>query len=212
MTNQTSSKFLFFALAGFLVVLTAWLWLASAPLARADVQAQQPTVDIATVTGTPSGPVISVNTDTDQINVRSGPSTDYPQVGVLVAGQKISAIGRSPGGDWIQIVYSGVPNGTAWVYAFLVSAPGSTLPIIEPPATPTPVTTPTVDPTLAAQFNIESLPTRLPTFTAPAPLVIPTFTDETNNTVAEGVPIGLLIIGLGTVGLFGAGIAVVRRR
>ena len=197
---------------GSLLVLASLFWLSAAPNALANVPGQQPTVDIATVTGTPSGPIITVNTDTDQINVRSGPSTDYPQVGVLVAGQKVPAIGRSPGGDWIQIIYSGVPEGTAWVYAFLVSAPGSTLPIIEPPATPTPFTTPTVDPTLAAQFNIESVPTRLPTFTAPAPLIIPTFTDETGNTVAEGVPIGLLIIGLGTVGLFGAVISVVRRR
>ncbi len=35
--------------------------------------AQQPTVAIATVTGTPTGAYIIVNADQDQINVRTGP-------------------------------------------------------------------------------------------------------------------------------------------
>ncbi len=177
----------------------------------ADAVEQQPTVAVPTVTGTPSGPIITVNTDQDQINVRSGPNTDYPQVGVLVAGQQVPAIGRSPGGDWIQIVYPGVPGGIAWVYAFLVSAPASTIPIVEPPPTPTPLTTPTVDPTLAAQFNLQAAPTRQPTFTPPAPLVVPTFVDESSNTLGTGVPVGLIIIGLAVLGLFGAGISLLRR-
>lgn len=172
---------------------------------------QQPTVAIPTVTGTPTGPIVTVNTDQEQINVRSGPSTDYPQVGVLVAGQQVPAIGRSPGGEWIQIYYPGVPGGIAWVYAFLVSSPTGNVPIVEPPPTPTPLTTPTTDPTLAAQFNIEVTPTRLPTFTAPPPLVIPTFTAEDSSPISSGVPMGFLIIGLVVMGLFGSVISFLRR-
>ena len=88
--------------------------------ASADVAKQQPTGVIPTVTGTPSGPIATVNSDNAQINVRSGPNTFYPEVGILVAGQQVVAIGRTPGGDWIQIVYPGVPEGVAWIYSGLV--------------------------------------------------------------------------------------------
>ena len=65
---------------------------------------QQPTVSIPTVTSSPTGPTIEVNGDQDQINVRTGPGVFYPAVGILTARQRVPAIGRSPGGDWVQIV------------------------------------------------------------------------------------------------------------
>lgn len=184
-------------------------WLASWRSARADLPAQQPTVAIPTVTGSPSGPIAVVNPEQDQINVRSGPSQDYPIVGVLVAGQRVPALGRSPGGDWVMIAYPGVPGGVAWVYSYLITLQGS-LPIVEPPSTPTPATTPTIDPTLAAQFVIEIPPTRLPTFTSPPPLEIPTYTvpPVTQNTV--GVPVGLIIVAMAAVGFFGLLISLLR--
>lgn len=46
---------------------------------------QLPTVLIPTVTGTPVGAAITVKIDQQQINVRSGPGTFYPKVGVLLA-------------------------------------------------------------------------------------------------------------------------------
>jgi len=79
---------------------------------------QQPTVSIPTVTGTPQGATIRVNADQDQINVRSGPSTDYDIIGVMIAGQTAPALGRSAGGSWIQVGYSGVEGGVAWVFRF----------------------------------------------------------------------------------------------
>lgn len=173
---------------------------------------QQPTVDIPTVTSTSSGSTVVVNPDSDQINVRAGPSAqDYPIVGILVAGQRVPALGRSGGGDWVQIVYPGVENGIAWVYAYLVTVEGS-LPIVEPPPTPTPRVTPTIDPTLAAQFIIEIPPTRLPTFTPPPPLVIPTFTQPPDVQGTGGVPMGFIITGMGVVGLFGLIISLLRGR
>lgn len=173
---------------------------------------QQPTVDIPTVTSTSSGPMAVVNSDYDQINVRAGPSgQDYPIVGVLVAGQKVPALGRSGGGDWVQIVYPGVETGVAWVYAYLVTVEGN-LPIVEPPPTPTPRVTPTIDPTLAAQFIIEIPPTRLPTFTPPPPLIIPAFTQPPDVQGTGGVPMGFIIAGMGVVGLFGLIISLLRGR
>jgi hypothetical protein len=163
----------------------------------------------ATVTGTPEGPTILVP---EQVNVRLGPSTDYEKVGVLIAGQTAPALGRSPGGEWIQIFYAGVPGNIAWVYApFVVLETGQRLlPIIEPPPTPTPRITATIDPTLAAQFNIgEAPPTRLPTFTPAEPISIPTF-EAIETGGAGGFPPILAILALLVVGIFGTFISVLR--
>jgi len=198
-------------LGSFVLMICLAGWLGFAPAVQASPLAQQPTVAIPTVTGTPSGPVITVNADQDQINVRSGPNTDYLIVGVLVAGQKVPALGRSVGGDWVQIVYPGVEGGVAWVYAYLVTS-NSTLPIVEPPPTPTPRVTPTIDPTLASQYVINLEPTRLPTYTAPPPLAIPTYTEEPVAINTGGLPMGLIIVGMGVVGIFGLLISLFQRR
>jgi hypothetical protein len=128
--------------------------------------AQIPTGSIPTVTGTPIG-ALAIVLDNEQgfVNVRAGPSTvAYEIVGVLVTGQQVPALGRSPGGDWIQVSYPGVPGGVAWIWSDLVEVRGS-LRVVEPPPTPTPAMTATIDPTLAAQFLVKAQPTRLPTFT-----------------------------------------------
>lgn len=172
---------------------------------------QIPTVSIPTVTSSPSGATITVTREEDQINVRAGPGVEYPIVGILIAGQQVPALGRSVGGQWIQVVYPGGPDGIAWVYSPLVELVGS-IPIVEPPPTPTPRTTPTVDPTLAAQFIVEIPPTRLPTFTPPPPLAIPTFASDVNVVVPGRLPMGLVIAGLSVIGLFGLLISFLRGR
>lgn len=168
------------------------------------VRAQIPTVDIPTVTSTPSGPMVTVKPGLgeDFVNVRSGPGGVYPRIGVLLLGQKVPAKGRSPGGEWIMIEYPGVPGGVGWVYAPRVDVtPGFELPVVEPPPTVTPQTTPTIDPTLAAQFVFTPQPTRLPTFTPAPSLVVPTFTDASASGSAVGVPAGLVIVILLSVGI-----------
>lgn len=180
--------------------------------------AQIPTGAIPTVTGTPVG-AIAVILDNEQgfINVRAGPSTvAYEIIGVLITAQQVPALGRSPGGDWIQVAYPGAPGGVAWVYSDLVEVRG-TLPVIEPPPTPTPLVTATIDPTLAAQFLVEAPPTRQPTFTAPPPLVMPTFAISPAELAAPvtgwaRLPMGLIIIGLGMVGLIGLVVSFLRAR
>lgn len=164
---------------------------------------QLPTVAIPTVTGTPSGVIITVrpSTSDDFINVRSGPSTLYPAVGVLLVGQTAPALGRSPGGEWIQIVYPGVPGGVGWVFAVLVAVSPGELSVVEPPPTVTPQFTATIDPTLAAQFIVTQQPTRLPTYTEPAPLVIPTYVEDRPNQLPGGIPMGMVIVVLGITGI-----------
>ncbi len=166
------------------------------------VQAQIPTVDIATVTGTPTGPIVSVNPGINEpsINVRSGPNVLYPRVGVLLVGQTAVAKGRSPGGEWILIEYPGAPGNVGWVYSPNVSITPGELPIVEPPPTPTRDMTATINPTLAAQFIVTTAPTRLPTFTPPPPLAIPTF-QAVAGTSAPPVPVGLIIVVFFTIGI-----------
>ncbi len=164
---------------------------------------QQPTVAIPTVTGTPQGPIVTVREDGEPvINVRSGPGIFYTKVGVMLKGQTLPAIGKSTGGDWILIEYPGVTGGEAWVYSpFVNLSPGAVLPIVEPPPTPTPLFTNTIDPTLAAQFIVTVMPTRLPTFTEPAPINIPTY-EAAEWSGTDGLPMGLVIIALFSIGAF----------
>ncbi len=171
--------------------------------------AASPPLQEPTVTGTPEGPMILVP---EQVNVRLGPSTDYEKVGVLIAAQRAPALGRSPGGEWIQIFYPGVRGNVAWVYApFVVLETGQRLlPIIEPPPTSTPRVTRTIDPTLAAQFNLNSAPpTRLPTFT-PAEIIPQATIAPDELTATRGLPPILAIMGLLSVGLFGIAISFLR--
>jgi uncharacterized protein YraI len=179
---------------------------------QAGLLLQQPTGSIPTVTSSPSGPIAIVTSEYDQINIRSGPDNFvYPIIGVLVAGQRVEALGRTPGGSWVQITYPGVPGGTAWVYAYLVELQGN-VPIVDPPPTPTPQVTPTIDPTLASQFIIDIAPTRLPTYTPPPPVIIPTYTVSPASQSPVGVPMGFVIIGMAVVGLFGMLISLLRGR
>jgi len=178
------------------------------------VFAQQPTGSVPTVTGTPAGPTIKVDGSIQQIPVYAGPSSfDYPAVGVLLANETAPALGRARDrDDWIMIYYAGVPGSVAWVYALYVSlSPGAFLPVVDVPPTPTPFSTPTLNPTLEAAFIGQQTPTRLPTFTPPPPLELPSFNDS-NPTDTRGVPTGLLILSLGLFGFFGAVISYLRGR
>ena len=178
------------------------------------VYAQIPTGSIPTVTGTPPGPIASIRpgANEDFVNVRSGPNALYPRVGVLLLGQTAPAVGRSPGSEWILIEYPGAPGGVGWVFAaFLNMTPGE-LPIVEPPPTPTPEMTNTIDPTLAAQFIVTAAPTRLPTFTPPPALVIPTFPSVQEGPITGSIPMGLVIMVLLTIGILLGVFSLVQRR
>ncbi len=175
------------------------------------VAAQQATGSVPTVTSSPSGPYITV-TYQDQINVRAGPSINYPLIGVLLSGQTAQALGRSVAGSWIMIRYPGVPDDVGWIFSSYVSlSAGAILPIVEAPSTPTPATTPTIDPTIMAALITPIPPTRLPTFTPPGPLLIPTY-ESPSAQIGGGAPMGLVIVLLGLIGGFGALISFLRGR
>ena len=209
MTAKPGPRWLSLLLAigagGFLLVL------ASFGIPGGVAYAQQPTGSIPTVTGTPVGPVVTVYTDQQIINVYAGPgSYDYPKVGVLLAGEKASALAYSEDENWIQIIYVGVPGGKGWIYAPLVSISPGVLPRIPDPPTATPRTTPTLDPTWVAAYGIQLEPSRQPTYTPPVPLAYPTFASETGT--GPRLPIGLAILILALIGVLGAVISFLRGR
>ncbi|MDO8971935.1 MAG: SH3 domain-containing protein [Saprospiraceae bacterium] len=188
-----------------IILLIVAFMLFQANSVSADPFSQIPTGSIATVTGTLSGPIVTVRLDLDQpsVNLRAGPHTTiYKIVGVLLLGQKVPARGISPGGDWILIEYPGAPDGVAWVYAPYVNKTPGDLKIVQPPPTPKPQYTATIDPTMAAQFVVTIGPTRLASYTPPPPLVIPTFAAQNETGVQSQVPMGLVIIALAAIGLF----------
>ena len=178
------------------------------------VFAQQPTGSVPTVTGTPAGPLVKVDPSFDNIYVYAGPSSfDYPAVGILLKNETAPALGRARDKlEWIKIYYPGVPGSFGWVYGPYVGlSPGAFLPLLDIPPTPTPISTPTIDPTLEAAFIGQQTPTRLPTFTPPPPLELPSFNEPVTSDVSR-IPAGLLILGLGLFGFFGAVISYLRGR
>ncbi len=90
-----------------------------------------------TVTPTPAPQVRAVGKN---VNIRRGPGTAFPVVGVLRAGQSLPVLARGPKG-WLQVELHGKP---AWIYSGVVevSGPVETLAMAEdiptPPPTPTP--------------------------------------------------------------------------
>jgi uncharacterized protein YraI len=147
--------------------------------------------------------VVVTVTYSDPINVRGGPNTvSYPIVGRVFPGDVLPALGVSPGREWIQVAFPDAPGGVGWVYAAYVSISGGELRVVEPPPTPAPLATATVDPTLAAAFVFQPTPTRMPTFTPPPPLEIPKFSDA-DTPRPSGLPSGLIVASLLLIGAIG---------
>ena len=150
------------------------------------------------------GMYITVISTEPHINVRMGPSSMiYPVVGTLPTGSTAPALGRSPGGDWVQISFPGAPYDAGWVYAPLVQVSPGVLHVVEPPPTPAQPATATIDPTLQAQYVMIPTATILPTFTPPPALTIPAFTEIPPTESLLPIPAAPLIVGFGIIGAVG---------
>lgn len=191
-----------------LLVLMAYLLL---PFRQNAVWGQFPTVSIPTVTGSPRGVYVKAHGHVgfETLNIRSYPNSTATLIGVFVAGQEAKAYGSY--GDYVQIDYIGAPSGKGWVVLAGVDVLGGTLPALEPPPTETPAVTKTIDPTLAAQFLITVQATRLPTYTEPPALQIPTYQTESGGIASGGIPMGFIILALLGLGLVFTLIATLRR-
>ena len=82
-----------------------------------------------------TGPALTVTVE--GANLRAGPGTGYPVVGVLYREETAALLGRNQAGDWLQLQR---PDGPAWIFAPLVqtTVPIADLPPIDPPPTPQP--------------------------------------------------------------------------
>ncbi len=108
--------------------------LAASPTASAPIAATPAPVGI--VTGTAMG----------EINIRYGPGTDYPRIGVARAGEVFELTARHVLMPWVQIVYPSSPTGFGWILLELLQVTGDveTLPATSqtsfsfPSLTPTP--------------------------------------------------------------------------
>lgn len=110
-----------------------------------------PIVGIATGSGPgKSGAVLQ------QINVRSGPGTNFDSLGILNPKDVVALTGKDASGVWLQIQFASGPGGKGWVTAAYVQTSGAaTLPIVGQTGhvvgTGTPTSIPlTITPTLVA--------------------------------------------------------------
>jgi hypothetical protein len=77
------------------------------------------------------------------MNVRSGPGTNYPVIGPGPAGESTDVLGRNADSSWLQVEYPPADDGIGWVYAPLVQVNGDpkTVDVVEvapPPAAAAP--------------------------------------------------------------------------
>jgi uncharacterized protein YraI/tetratricopeptide (TPR) repeat protein len=132
--------------------------------ARSALQQLQPTATPTPVVQAAPTPFIQVQTDS--LNVRLGPGTDYPIVGQLSAGGQLALLGRNEAGDWLVVCC--VDDRPGWVAARLVS---TEIDIMDLPVGLSPTRVPVATPTVPLQPTIARTPT--PTST-PQPASIPT--------------------------------------
>ncbi len=87
---------------------------------------------------TPVPPLPQVIVQAERLNVRTGPSTEYPAITVVEAGSTFDVIGRLNDGTWWQICC--VADEPAWVIAAGVELWGlvDLVPVVEVPPLPTP--------------------------------------------------------------------------
>jgi uncharacterized protein YraI len=132
-----------------------------------------PAIIIFTPTPSPSAtsqPNLKAVTD---VNVRGGPGTGYPTIGLLRANDTVTVVGRSQDGAWWQILFPPNSGGTGWVVGTYVqpNQAANGVPVIvapPPPATNTPIPTNTPVPTatsIPATVTNTPAPTEV-TFTA----------------------------------------------
>jgi uncharacterized protein YraI len=144
----------------------------------------QPTATPAPIIQTAPTPFVEVQSDS--LNVRLGPGTDFPIAGQLSAGSRLALVGRNDAGDWLVVCC--IDGKPGWVAARLVSTTAEvlSLPVGLPPtraptlspltatpapalaatATPTPQPVNAPQPTSAAQPEPTAPP---PTPTEPLP-------------------------------------------
>jgi uncharacterized protein YraI len=136
---------------------------ATATSPSAKVAAVQATPQITiTATAPISVPLASLIAGYEEINIRSGPGTDYNILGKLLPGMTVSVTGKNDAGTWWRIDYNNAPG---WVSAELVNTQGDTAPVQAQQVAPAPTGTTSPDPYVLVKssydyVNVRSGPAR----------------------------------------------------
>ncbi len=150
------------AMAAFQTALT--LPVVDVSSAQLALQVNQPAAT-PRATATPVvAPTPFVEVQSDTLNVRLGPGTDYPVLGQVVLGARFTLVGRNDAGDWLVVCC--VDEQAGWVTARLVSTTAD-INLLPVGLAPTRVPTATPLPTVAATPTIAATPT--PAATEPPP-------------------------------------------
>ncbi|MEW5960471.1 MAG: SH3 domain-containing protein [Chloroflexota bacterium] len=98
------------------------------PLPAAGQAAAEPSSPLPTPEPSPTPPpaneAVTVTLMQD-MNVRTGPGTNYPIAGPGPAGESAKVLGRNADSSWLQVEYPLTADGTGWVYAKLVQVNGN---------------------------------------------------------------------------------------
>jgi heat shock protein HslJ len=136
---------------------------------RVEVDLPEPPADPATPTGRVVG--------TQGLNVRSGPGTAFPVIGVARLGDEGEIVGRSADGRWWVVSVPSAPGGIGWGSAdFVLATNAENVPVIASPPPPAPTATP-----VPAQPTLTPVPAQ-PT---PTPSAEITFTAD-RTTIMQG--------------------------
>jgi uncharacterized protein YraI len=138
-------------LVGVAVVLFFGVWLGrmlggSAAETAPTPNPANPAPTVIPPTPMPQAPYVVAN---DYVNVRSGPSTDYPVYGVASPGMSGEVAGVSPDGAWwaVKISTAYAPDGFGWVSAGYTTAYNTqNVPVIQPPPPPPDISPPPPEP------------------------------------------------------------------
>ena len=111
------------------------------PPVPAETAAATPTPEIAATDPVPTEIALQASdakvTVLGEMNIRSGPSTDYEVVGDAIAGEEFAITGKNTDGNWWQIDFRGE---SGWIYApFVVAAEAEDVPVVDTAMTETPV-------------------------------------------------------------------------
>ncbi len=109
-----------------------------------------PNVVVQAATSTPS---ICRASSSVNVNVRTGPGTNYGAIGSLYPGSALNVVGRNSISSWFVVDYNGRQG---WVASSVVtlSGPCATLPFVADPPTPTPGPTSTPLPGATISFTV----------------------------------------------------------
>jgi len=83
----------------------------------------------------PGGASVTVDVN---LNVRTGPGTNYERIGAVQEGTAATIIGRNANSTWWQITYADGPDGKGWISAGYGTATNTEgVPVVEAPPAPT---------------------------------------------------------------------------